>query len=336
MRDVIISGAGPVGSYTASLLEKKADVLVLEKSKTIGGKACSGLMPKIFDELVPIKKEWLENKLKGAIAHSPSGKEIEIKGPKDMAYVIDRPRFDKWMAGRVKSEIKTNTPVKSISMGGGVMVNNKFSSRMLIGCDGAQSAVRGHFGIKPKEMLTGLIATTKEEDNSDMFEVWIDKNVVKDGFLWKIPRGKETEYGMLGNKANFRQLEKFFKIKDYRKSAGVIGIGLIKTHFERGLLVGDAACQVKAWSGGGLIFGLVSSKIAAKVALKALKRNDFSEVALSEYEKGWRKILEKHIKQGMLMRRVYRRMGNRVSELFFSDFLKERISKFALTDQFKL
>jgi flavin-dependent dehydrogenase len=53
------------------------------------------------------------------------------------------------------------------------------------------------------------------------------------------------------------------------------------------VIVGDAACQVKATSGGGLYTGLVSAAECASALVVALEAGDHSHASLSAYEKAW-------------------------------------------------
>ena len=73
-------------------------------------------------------------------------------------------------------------------------------------------------------------------------------------------------------------------------------MGFQKTFFPRTLLVGDAASQVKPWSGGGVIYGFTCAGIAADVIKKAIEENNFSEEFLEEYEIRWKRENKKKMK----------------------------------------
>jgi len=156
----------------------------------------------------------------------------------------------------------------------------------------------------------GIIGVTREENHSEDVEIIIDKARAKDCFFWKIPREKNTEYGLFGSRADFLELEKFFGIKPVERRAGLIPLGSGKTYFERALLVGDAAGMSKPWSGGGLIYGLTAAKIAARVVEEAFEQNDFSEGFLARYEKEWKKAFGRQIQVGMLGRKFFENMGD--------------------------
>lgn len=71
------------------------------------------------------------------------------------------------------------------------------------------------------------------------------------------------------------------------------------------IAVGDAAGQVKPTSGGGIYPGLVSARIAGRVAAEAALAGDNSASRLSEYDRLWREEVGRELVVGM---RLYRLM----------------------------
>jgi len=316
--DILIVGAGPVGLYLTGLLGKSGlTVRILEEHDSVGiPNHCSGLVSRNLDLFVRPRSEWIEHEVSGSIISSGSSS-VYLKKPRPAAYVIDRERFDLSLSERL--DVTPGTRVEGVFAGEeGVSVKtNKgvFRAQMLLGCDGANSAVARSLGSRPKKLLMGVIGIVKEEDYSENVEIMIDKTLARDGFFWKIPRGKTTEYGLYASSADFVTLERFFGKRFHERRAGLIPLGPGKTFFNRTLLVGDAAGMSKPWSGGGVIYGLTAAKIAARTVVEAFEQGDFSEGFLAKYEREWKHAFGRQIQIGMFGRRLFEEMGDFEVEL---------------------
>jgi flavin-dependent dehydrogenase len=77
-----------------------------------------------------------------------------------------------------------------------------------------------------------------------------------------------------------------------------------KTYTSGFLAVGDAASQVKATTGGGVIFGLTCAKTAGEVAYEAVKSNNVSEAFLSRYQSRWKRLVGFDLQAMFRMRRI--------------------------------
>jgi len=311
MLDLVVVGAGPAGLELAFRCQKRMEVVVIEEHSMVGEPShCSGLVSKNIDSIAKPPKDCIEHKVKGAIFHSPGGHTITLKKQGFAAYVIDRSRFDASLAERLDCKVLMGSRLKRIDFDAGsvtlAMGSKKIKCKVVVGADGANSVVGSALGAAPKEKVPGIIAVADEPNSSEFVELFFDKTLT-DSFLWKIPRGESTEYGMWGSGSRFDVLEKFFKIKGkYAKRSGVIPLGPPKTYFDRAILLGDAAAHVKPWSGGGVIYGMTCAQIAADVLMKA----DYSERSLREYEIGWKRAIGKQLAAGLFMRRLYRRSSN--------------------------
>lgn len=339
MYDVIIAGAGPAGLKLAKSLEDELDLAVLEKNNSTGKKVCSGLVSKNLDRFVKMEKDWVEHTVRGADVHFPYSN-LKLRKPGTAAYVINRGKFDRSLEKNLETGIDFGERVTGLKVeSDGVKVKTTKGikrCKILVGCDGAGSVVRRHFGQEPDGILNGIVVYRNESSTSDTVDLWFDRKVLSDGFFWKIPRGKKTEYGMWGKRANISDLKSFFKIRDCSPEAAPIPIGIIKTSFERTLLLGDAACQVKPWSGGGIIWSFAAAEIAAEKILRALELE--SPEILNEYDREWKEEFGGILSKAMFMRKLYRFTPDRLTGIIINlykkfghpnnldmDFVKERV-----------
>ncbi len=317
--DIIVIGAGPSGAYVSGQCSKTLRTLLIDQKKEPGSPIqCSGLISRNVDRFFR-PSGCIEHTVRGAVLHSPGGGKLELMKKRTTAYVIDRQRFDRSLLDRSRSEKLLGTRVRKISVTGkGVTVSTEgetLKSEILVGADGPSSLVRKHFRQR-SESVPGIIAIEDKPGEEDFVELWFDKKRT-DGFLWRIPRGRRTEYGMLGAGCSFPVLKRFFKLRNFDKRAGILPFGLHRTSFTRTLLVGDAASQTKPWSGGGIVYGMACGRIAAEVLKEAFRKNDFSESFLSIYEERWHRTIGRSIRAGLMFRELYKSLTNRQIDNIF-------------------
>jgi len=252
-----IVGAGICGLYLAWKLSQKGyNVTVFEKKEKIGKQACSGLFSERILEFIPESKKLIQNQIDSVLIHFPR-RTIRIKFSKRFLvmshFELDNLVAD--LAAASGAKIILNHSVNSLPEGFG----------RVIGCDGPNSVIRKSLGLgNPAFRLAIQGFIPVKEDNSDFVETW----PVKNGFIWKIPRGKETEYGAIGNSREVKIIfEDFLKKNNLqldRMASAVVPQGLLISPDSSIALCGDAAGLAKPWSGGGVIWGLISSEILLK------------------------------------------------------------------------
>ncbi len=338
MHDIVIVGGGASGLYLAGLLEKDFDVIVIEEHKHTGGKACSGLYSTNIEKFIEISGECIEHAVEGAVLHSPQNIQVKVAKEKTAAYVVNRDLFDKYLASRLSCPLEFDTRVGKIGIGKTARLftdKGILDSQIIIGADGANSAVRRHFKASPKEIVNGIIAIANEPDSSKNVDLWFNKKLISDGFFWKIPRGEKTEYGALGKNVNYHMLESFFKLSEYKKHAAFIPIGPCKTYFERCLLIGDAAGITKPWSGGGVLYAFNCARIAKNVIKTAFDRNDFSESMLKAYEDGWQEAIGANINMGLMGRQMLKSMSDNDLDSLFAQLSRQNLNRLDMDMPFK-
>ncbi len=256
-----IIGAGINGLYLAKKLsERKINVTVFEKEKEIPKKACSGLFSERIFEFLPEAEKIIENKIDFAKIHFPK-KEIEINFKKKF-FVLDHYQLNKILFQSVKKKVKIffNFKVKPLTI---LSLRKAFDK--IIGCDGANSQVRKFLKLKEPEFYLGIQGFLACECVcANYVETWPTKS----GFIWKIPRGKEIEYGILEKPKEAKEIfEKFLKEKNLkleREKLAIIPQGFSIPKQKDITLCGDSIGLTKPWSGGGVIWGLMAANLLLK------------------------------------------------------------------------
>ena len=90
-----------------------------------------------------------------------------------------------------------------------------------------------------------------------------------------------------------------------------------RTFASRMLAVGDAAGLVKATTGGGIYYSLVSARIASDMLAEALSADTLDEAALSAYERQWRAALGEEMDAQMELRRLAHQLTDPDIDAFF-------------------
>lgn len=316
--NITVIGASATGSRVAEIVSENDDkVLLIEEHQKIGMPLqCTGLVSFRLLKLIPnLPKEIVLNKIKSAKFFSPNGNCLELK-PKYPVYVIDRIGLDRFLFDQVEAEIRLSEKFESFRhMDDCIKIKtnkNVYSSKILIGADGPNSTVRRQMKIKQKYSVLGLQTKVKGDFDSDSVELWFGSKICPNFFAWVVPESENVaRIGLATNKNLMRFYNNFLKKRiGYVKKLDVVGripYGLLdRTSDDRIMLVGDSASQVKPFSGGGLVYGMISSEICADAAIKSLEENRFNRKFFKKnYDNEWKKILHSPIMKGMLLRKIF-------------------------------
>lgn len=247
-KKVAIIGAGVIGLYLAwKLSQRDYEVEVFEAKEEIGKQSCSGLISDRILDFVPRAESFAENKIDQAEIRFPR-RTVTLSFSNDFL-AIDRPRLDKELA---ESARQSGAKIELDSFMGKIPRGFDY----VLGCDGAQSKVRSELGLKEMSYRLGIRGFVKDRSSQNLVKTW----PVERGFVWRIPRGERTEYGIVGPREKANGLLNNFlaerELELKRISADLIGQGINLSSDDSVVLCGEAAGLTKGWSGGGVIWGL--------------------------------------------------------------------------------
>ena len=331
--EVIVLGGGPVGlSVARDIALSGFSVLVLEEHPAIGEPLqCSGLVSPDVLHLAGINNDIVINQLKGSLVYSPSGTVMPLMGDKVYALAIDRSSFDYQLymqALNAGAEVLLSTSAIGLERAGAKVIVKTtsgdkqvlYATKLIIGAEGVNSLVAQFIGMPPPEIKVRLFAAEAELQNEkcELVKVFLGKSIAPGWFGWIIPLDKQNARVGVGVydynsslyccfqllKESYPGIFKDIKIK--RLTGGIVPLGLIqKTYGSNAMVVGDAACQIKPISGGGLYFGLLCARHCASVAINSLRQKNYSEEELSLYQTLWESEIGSEINTGLWYRRIF-------------------------------
>ena len=325
--DVAVVGGGVCGSFSALIASRLgAKVVVCEEHEEIGvPQHCAGHVSISGLKRVglTLPKKVVENEFKGAVFYSPSGREFALRCASSVTCVFNRELLDKHLANlaeragvrfflksRAESLLVDSNFVK------GVVARRKgtreaLASSLVIDAEGCSSVLLKKVGLQTLDRSMVVHAIQAEVDrvkemDMDTVEVYLGRKYAPGFFAWIIPKrdgsakmGLATKFGDPREYLNRLMHDHPVASKKLGSSRVTslslhpisLGGAIPKTYWNGLLVVGDAASQVKPTTGGGIIFGLLCSKIAGEVAYDAVKSNDVSAGFLSRYQSRWRELI---------------------------------------------
>ncbi len=281
--DAVVIGGGPAGSSCAKYLsERGLKVALIEKKKYPRFKLCGGALSSRINKYLEddFKKEVLNVINKGVLGYR--GKEYVEKEKSEVAYIIDRSSFDKYLSEKAQekgTEVYENTEFLNFHEEKGKLIVNTsrgiLTADFLIGADGFYSKVSKILGFKKRKYYRSIEFTAEGE--MDFNSVVIEIGLVKRGYLWIFPKGDLLNVGIATtHNENLNEI-----IHEYLKKQKIVSIN--KTHKPRGwfipfsegkkdihygkgnvLLVGDAGNFVDPLLGEGIYYAYLSGILAGK------------------------------------------------------------------------
>lgn len=342
VHDVVIVGAGPGGLNTAKeLAEKGLDVVVLEKKNEIGTNiVCTGILGKEAFEKFGLPRDSVVSKIQNVTMISPFGTSIAYEHPESFAYVVNRQRFDQNLADIAVSkgaDLRLQNQVFDVHIDQDhvdIFVRRKnksqvkYRAKVLVVATGIDGTLSKKLGLGfPKNFVNGA-QVEFETQEAEGAKIIVGQKTTPGGFGWMIPvQGNRARIGLITDKEPKTYIwrlvqtlypEKKLTFKDDNFKCKAIAQGLVKRTYGRRILsVGEAAGQVKTTTGGGIYYGLLCSRIASQVIANKLNQDDFSDEGFSDYERLWRKAIQREITIGYLTRKLCGQLSDHQIERVF-------------------
>lgn len=314
--DVLIVGAGPAGSCTAAeISEAGIDVLALDRREEIGYPIqCGEFLPvpdemrKILPEsedygdLFELDPDVVEKQTRG----------IEIHGPREIRFefefhgvTLNRRSFDKSLWRRAEKEgARLSSGVEFLGLRDSYHAqtsSGEIEFKVLVGADGPLSRTRASLGLKRPRALSQAITTHAEGEWDDRVRMYFG-SIAPGGYAWIIPKSRGANVGLgvqkeYADQPLIKVLNRFLETHGIEK--GELAYGQVpvsgpirKTVMGNALLVGDSAGQVMATNGGGIPIAMICGRIAGRAVVRHLRHGG----QLSDYEREWRRQLQKPLK----------------------------------------
>jgi len=324
---VTVVGAGTAGCMAAKILASRGfDVCLIDRKEkgSIGDKVCGDAIGKHhFDNLgLPYPAgEEKEGDIIGIKIYSPDRNSIfHISGPGLTGFMINRHLFGQRLlkyavdAGAVlKDEVHVSAPIIEDGYVKGISaidlktgVKFKMFSKVTVDASGVSAALRrklpSDFSIDVEVNGEDQVVCyreirqlSKEIDESDYCEIYLDLTAAPGGYYWIFPKNNQRANVGLGVASTFDhpnpkdQLYRYVLSKPLFDSSSIIhgGGGIVPTRRPLDSLVGngivvvgDAGCQANPIHGGGIGPSMIGGKISGEVVADALEEGDPSLEAL--------------------------------------------------------
>jgi len=335
-------GGGPGGLHAATLLARRGfDVALFEEHASSGTPVhCTGVLASDAFAEFDLPRSVILNSLRTARFHSPAGGSISYTTEAIEAVAIDRLQLDLQLHDRAVSAgatIVMNRRVDDIAVERDAVTirckdGEHLRARTCVLACGANYTFQRRLGLGfPGTYLQSAQLEIPAASPGDV-ELYFGREIAPNGFAWVVPverpDGWHARVGLMceqDSSARFRhflaRIARHWGIDGARSGSPRLKLlplsPLPRTYSRRVLAVGDAGGIVKATTGGGIYYSLLSATLAVGTLEHAFRRKAFDAPTLARYERSWRRRLGGEIRAQQRLRELAHRMTDVDIEAFF-------------------
>ncbi len=328
VRDILVVGGGPSGLVAAAEAALAgAEVTVVEEDKEVGRPDhCAGLVSKDGLDKVLRSGDMVLSRIRRVRIFSPRGKVYEVPLTRDKAVVIDRERFDFELM-----KIAEKVGVEVIL---GTRYEPPMDFKVMINAEGTKGRVARTISMEiPKSIPAAQVDVEVKNFEGDVVEIYTGGWAPR-FFAWTVPRRDQLRVGLATDQGLPRELLRRFTernesfrgkgvVRETKEILGKVVVGGPVNNAVKGnvVAVGDAAGFSKPTTGGGVVLGCLTAKLAGGVTARAVCRGD----PLSEFDREWKKLYLKNFNKMRVAAKIFRNMKEKELETVMEKVFREEL-----------
>ena len=351
-----------MGSLAARQLARKGlSVTIFEEHEEVGRPVhCAGLIGIHGLRQIGVlpKPPVIIRKVAQSVFHAPDGVQITFDKGEPHAYILHRDLLDQQLVAEAQAagaDLELETRVTRCTLDSEGMritavhkrTKRTVVSRFVVNAEGIGGRLGVHQGLPQLNRGNLLPALQYEVSNISLppsaVHLYFNSHIANNFFAWVIPTAdNHARIGLATAYRNPRQaLDKFrnrnpilANAKVERRFGGMVYTGgpLSRTISKRFVNIGDAAGQVKATTGGGVVAGGNCAIMAARYIADSLATGTYRHHRLVEYERRWQRSWGRQLWLMALLRRFVNVLENHELDTLFGNLQDANIRQLVETE----